>query len=87
MLICAVDLAGKDSRSAGDLPEVQVTGVTMSESAAPAADPATTPLFTPAVAHAAQGPAPSTRTASPVDRKSTRLNSSHSGLSRMPSSA
>ena len=66
MLICAVDLAGRDSRPNGELPEVEVTGVNMSESAAAAADPATTPLFTPAVAHAAQGPAPSTGTASPV---------------------
>ncbi len=58
MSICAVDLAGRDSRPNGGLPEVEVTGVTMSESGAPAANPATTPNSTPAVAHAAQGPAP-----------------------------
>ncbi len=57
MLICAVDLAGRNSRPSGGLPEVQVTGVNMAESATPAADPATTPLFTPAT-HAAQGPPP-----------------------------
>ncbi len=66
MLICAVDLAGRDSRQNGELSEVEVTGINMSESAAAAANPVTTPLFTPAVAHAAQGPAPSTRAASPV---------------------
>ncbi len=58
MLICGVDLAGRDSRPDGGLPEVQVTGVNTSESGAPAAGPATTPNSTPAVAHAAQGPAP-----------------------------
>ncbi len=58
MLICAIDLAGRDSRPHGGLSEVEVTGVTMSESGAPAANPATTPNSTPAVAHAAQGPAP-----------------------------
>ena len=57
MLICAVDLAGRNSRPSGGLPEVQVTGVNMAESATPAADPATNPLFTPAT-HAAQGPPP-----------------------------
>ncbi len=58
MSICAVDLAGMDSRPNGGLPEVEVTGITMSESGAPAANPATNPNSTPAVAHAAQGPAP-----------------------------
>ncbi len=58
MLICAIDLAGTDSRSNAGLPEVDVTGVTVSESGAPAANPATTPNSIPAVAHAAQGPAP-----------------------------
>ena len=58
MLICGIDVAGKDNRPNGGLPEVQVTGVAVSESAVLAVDPATTPLSTPAVAHAAQGPAP-----------------------------
>jgi hypothetical protein len=47
MLICAIDLAGRDSRPEGGLSEV-VTGVTMSESAIPATDPATTPNSIPA---------------------------------------
>ena len=58
MLICLVDAAGMDSRPDGALPEVEVADVHKSESAAPAVDPATTPLSTPAVAHAVQGPAP-----------------------------
>ncbi len=69
MLICAVDLAGRDSRPTSGLPEVQAADVTASQSTAPAADPTTspeatpvtTPMATPATpssAHAAQGPAP-----------------------------
>ncbi len=66
--ICGVDPAGNDSRPNGGSPEVEITGITISESAAAAANPATTPNSTPAVAHAAQGPAPApvTRADSPL---------------------
>ena len=68
VLIRLVDVAGMDSRPDGALPEVTVADVHKSESAAPAVDLATTPLSTPAVAHAAQGPAPTpiTRVDPPV---------------------
>ena len=42
---------------------------------------------TPQAAQPAAGPAPSAPAPAPADRKSTRLNSSHSSVSRMPSSA
>ena len=96
LMVCATAQAqaqsvwrcGPDGRSYSSTPCVDGRPVAVADEARPASDAMLAGAMDKALAIVhAQPPRPKPPRREPADRKSTRLNSSHGGLSRMPSSA